>query len=68
MPFIEPVMRAMTHLNIGAAIALLAWILWSGQQIVRSDVPVVVRSFPTQLVLPHAVHTPAAQLQAEATP
>ena len=30
MPFIELMMRAMTHLNIGAAIATFAWILWSG--------------------------------------
>lgn len=37
MPFIETMMRAMTHLNIGAAIAMLAWILWSGNLVVQPD-------------------------------
>lgn len=37
MPFIETMMRAMTHLNIGAAIAMFAWILWSGYLIVQPD-------------------------------
>ncbi|MBB2776538.1 UNVERIFIED_ORG: hypothetical protein HNP28_001853 [Comamonas terrigena] len=44
MPFLEKAMRAMTHLNIGAAIAMFAWILWSGQQIVHGNVPVASRS------------------------
>jgi hypothetical protein len=37
MPFINTMMRAMTHLNIGAAIAMFAWILWSGYLIVQPD-------------------------------
>lgn len=39
MSFIETMMKAMTHLNIGAAIAMLAWILWSGLAILSGDIP-----------------------------
>lgn len=37
MSFINTMMRAMTHLNIGAAIAMFAWILWSGYLVVQPD-------------------------------
>ncbi len=37
MSLIDTMMRAMTHLNIGAAIAMFAWILWSGYVIVQPD-------------------------------
>lgn len=36
--FIERVMRAMTHINIGAALGLAAWVLWSGWQVVAGHV------------------------------
>lgn len=29
MPFIETMMRAMTRINISAAIVMVTWILWS---------------------------------------
>lgn len=37
MNFIERVMRVMTHINIGAALALAAWVLWSGWQVVTGQ-------------------------------
>jgi hypothetical protein len=36
--FIERVMRAMTHINIGAALGLAAWVLWSGWQVVTGQI------------------------------
>lgn len=38
MNFIERVMRVMTHLNIGAALGLAAWVLWSGWQVVTGQI------------------------------
>jgi hypothetical protein len=37
--FIERVMRAMTHLNLGAALGLAAWLLWSGWQVATGQHP-----------------------------
>lgn len=68
MPFIENVMKAMTHLNIGAAIAMLAWILWSGQHIMRGDVPAAVRYASVQTAKPTAAPAPAAQPRSEVHP
>jgi hypothetical protein len=36
--FIERVMRVMTHINIGAAMGLAAWVLWSGWQVVTGHI------------------------------
>lgn len=36
--FIERVMRVMTHINIGAALGLVAWVLWSGWQVVTGQI------------------------------
>jgi hypothetical protein len=36
--FIERVMRVMTHVNIGAALGLAAWVLWSGWQVVTGQI------------------------------
>jgi hypothetical protein len=36
--FIERVMRVMTHINIGAALGLVAWVLWSGWQVVSGQI------------------------------
>ena len=38
MNFIERVMRVMTHVNIGAALGLAAWIMWSGWQVVTGQI------------------------------
>ncbi len=38
MNFIERVMRAMTHINIGAALGLIAWVLWTGWQVVTGQI------------------------------
>lgn len=38
MNFIERVIRVMTHLNIGAALGLAAWVLWSGWQVVTGHI------------------------------
>jgi len=36
--FIERVMRVMTHINIGAALGLAAWVLWSGWLVVTGQI------------------------------
>jgi hypothetical protein len=36
--FIERVMRVMTHINIGAALGLPAWVLWSGWQVATGQI------------------------------
>ena len=38
MKFIERVMRVMTHINIGAALGLAAWVLWSGWPVVTGQI------------------------------
>ena len=38
MSFIERVMRVMTHINIGAALGLAAWVMWSGWQVVTGQI------------------------------
>ncbi len=38
MDLIERVMRVMTHFNIGAALGLLAWVLWSGWTVVTGQI------------------------------
>ena len=48
MKTIERVMRAMTHLNIGATLAMGAWILWSGHEVVVGDWPKPVHSTPSE--------------------
>lgn len=68
MPLLEKAMRAMTHLNIGAAIAMFAWILWSGQQIVHGDVPVAPRSTSAASAPPKAVGDLTLRTPAEAKP
>lgn len=35
---LERVMRVMTHVNIGAAIGMLAWLAWSGVQVVTGQI------------------------------
>ena len=38
MNFIDRVMRVMTHINIGAALGLAAWVMWSGWQVVTGQI------------------------------
>jgi hypothetical protein len=38
MTLIERVMRVMTHINIGSALALFAWVVWSGWQLASGPV------------------------------
>ena len=38
MSLIERVVRVMTHINIGAALGLVAWVLWSGWQVVTGQI------------------------------
>ena len=38
MNFIERVMRVMTHINIGAALGLAVWVLWSGWHVVTGQI------------------------------
>lgn len=43
MNFLERVMRVMTHLNIGAALGLAAWVAWSGWQVVTGQINPSIR-------------------------
>jgi hypothetical protein len=36
--FFERVMRFMAHINIGAALGLVVWVLWSGWQVVTGQI------------------------------
>jgi hypothetical protein len=66
MNFIERVMRVMTHINIGASLGLMAWVLWSGWQVVTGQIAPTysaaeVRALTT---LAHAGHAaPAAPMR-----
>lgn len=44
MNFIERVMRVMTHINIGAALGLAAWVLWSGWLVVSGQIAPAYRA------------------------
>lgn len=57
MPFINAMMRIVTHLNIGAAIALFAWILCSSQQTTGGDMPAAARALPMPSLEPSAATT-----------
>ena len=35
---LEHVMRVMTHVNIGAALGMVAWLTWSGAQVVTGQI------------------------------
>lgn len=35
---LERVMRVMTHVNIGAALGMVAWLAWSGAQVVSGQI------------------------------
>ena len=50
MRTIERVMQVMTHVNIGATLGMVAWILWSGQQAASVDREVTrpVTQWPAQ--------------------
>ncbi len=57
MGFTERVMRVMTHVHIGLALGLAAWVLWSGWlvvtgQIAPADRLAEVKALPSR---PHAI-------------
>lgn len=51
MNFIERVMRVMTHVNIGAALGLAAWIMWSGWQVVTGQIAPAYRMADVQALM-----------------
>lgn len=51
MDFIERVMRVMTHVNIGAALGLVAWLLWSGWQVVTGQIAPAQRMAEARAVI-----------------
>ena len=51
MNFIERVMRVMTHVNIGAALGLAAWIMWSGWQVVTGQIAPAYRVAEVQALM-----------------
>jgi hypothetical protein len=73
--FIERVMRVMTHINIGAALGLAAWVLWSGWQVVTGQIAPAYRVAEVKalMTLAHAdepapVHLVPVQAGAAALP
>lgn len=64
MNFIERVMRVMTHVNIGAALGLAAWLLWSGWQVVTGQITPGHRVAEVQALMrmAHAGDPPAMPL------
>jgi hypothetical protein len=60
MNFVERVMRVMTHVNIGIAMGLVAWVAWSGWQVVTGQIvpdhrPAEIRAAMNPLPADHAV-------------
>jgi hypothetical protein len=55
---LERVMRIMTHVNIGAALGMVAWLAWSGAQVVTGQIA------PARAAAPE----PPAAVAPEATP
>lgn len=81
MNFVERVMRVMTHLNIGAALGLAAWVLWSGWHVVTGQIApggrvaevkalmsVAHAGEPMRLMPLHAAGGPPPPCHAPATP
>lgn len=56
MNALERVMRVMTHLNIGAALGMVAWVAWSGWQVVTGQVAPIA---PIPLAAHPVVHAEA---------
>jgi hypothetical protein len=48
---IERVMRVMTHINIGAALGLAAWVLWSGWQVVTGQIAPSYRAAEVRVLM-----------------
>jgi hypothetical protein len=53
--FIECVMRVMTHINIGAALGLAAWVLWSGWQVITGQIAPGYRAAEVRALM-HTAH------------
>ncbi len=65
---LERVMRVMTHVNIGAAIGMVAWLAWSGVQVVSGQIvpPRAAAPEPPAAVAPGA--KPAQGLDCRCAP
>jgi hypothetical protein len=61
--FIERVMRVMTHINVGATLALMAWFLWSGWPMFNGQVASPGRSADIEALLVMANASPAERLE-----
>lgn len=75
MNFIERVMRVMTHINIGAALGLAAWVLWSGWQVVTGQIAPAYRVAEVEALMslahagePAPMHLVPMQVGAAALP
>jgi hypothetical protein len=53
----ERVMRVMTHINIGVALGLAAWVLWSGWLVATAQITSTYRVAEVKALmsLPHAI-------------
>jgi len=62
--FIERVMRIMTHVNIGASLGLVVWVLWSGWQVVTGQITPAYRAAEVKAIvsLAHAGQPSSMQL------
>lgn len=63
MNFVERVMRVMTHINIGAALGLAAWVLWSGWQVVTGQIAPGYRAAEVRALMQTAHAGQPAQMQ-----
>ena len=75
MNFIERVMRVMTHITIGAALGLAAWVLWSGWRVVTGQIAPAYRVAEVKALMslthaggPAPMHLVPVQADAAALP
>lgn len=63
MNFIERVMRVMTHLNIGVALGLALWVLWSGWGLVTGRIVPAHTAAEVRAMMRHAPVAPPLPLE-----
>jgi hypothetical protein len=61
--FIDRVMRVVTHINVGAALGLAAWVLWSGWQVVTGQIVPTHRVAEVKALMSMAHAGPSAPMQ-----